>query len=71
MKNERQNIRVFMAYAFQVWTGSAGAKPQQQQHSRIVAYFKSCQNDSTISVLGPPNIKFRCPLSLSSIVMDF
>lgn len=64
-KNERQNKQVFMAYAFDVWTGSAGAKPQQQQHSAVITYFQSYQNDSSISVLEPPKIKFCSSISLS------
>lgn len=55
-----------MAYAFEVWTGSAGAKPQQQQHSQIIAYFKSYRNDSSISVLEPPKINFCSSLSLAN-----
>lgn len=51
-----------MFYAFDVRTGFAGAKPQQQQwqnfKKNLFAYFKRDRNESIISVLEPPKIKF-------------
>lgn len=70
-KKREKKEASFMFYAFDVRTGSAWAKPQQQQWRKITKeffiYFKRDKNDPSISVSEPPKIKFFSPLS--SIVM--